>query len=284
MRAGTFRRVVSIAEALIEANLQIYVIVAILFGVMVLGLTFMNTAYVSYRDITSPLWGLKALNSFYGADTNSSSGILVAFTMLPTLIALTCMSMKSRALIITNAPVTRAEVLAASYLIVLVLALGIAAYTVVYWGTVKYSLLACKNVDPLSFALGATAVVTAFTLPTMLEGVAMSSIIATKWRYGLLKAFVLFIVLLFVLPIVNSLSLAMGTEMMHTAALPEYVMSAITPGEGFARLTAIALGVPNATEPGVNYVIVAIISVASLATLTLAGTALFIKSAEVKGA
>ncbi len=284
MRAGTFRRVVSIAEALTEANLRVYVIVAILFGVMVLGLTFTNKAYVSYREIASPLWGLKALSSFYGADTNSSSGILVAFTMLPALIALTCMSVKSRALIITNAPVSRAEVLAASYLIVLVLTLGIAAYTAVYWGTVRYSLLVCKNVDPPTFALGAATIVTAFTLPTMLEGVALSSIIAAKWRYGLLEAFVLFIALLFVLPIVNSLSLAVGTEVIHTAALPEYVMSAIAPGEGFARLTAIALGIPNATEPGVNYVVVAIISVASLTTLTLAGAALFIKSAEVKGA
>ncbi len=284
MRAGAFRRVVSIAEALAEVNLQVYVVVAILFGVVVLGLTFTNTAYVSYREVVSPLWGLKALSPFYSADTNSSSGVLVAFTMLPALIALTCMSMKSRALIIANAPVTRAEVLAASYFMVLVLALGIAAYTAIYWGTVKYSLLACKSVDPLIFALGAAAIVTAFTLPTMMEGVALSSIIAAKWRYGLLEAFALFIALLFVLPAVNTLSLAVGTEVMHTAALPEYVMSAIAPGEGFARLTAIALGIPNAMEPGVNYVVVAIISVVSLATSTFAGAVLFIKSAEVRGA
>lgn len=283
MKAGTFRRVVSIAEVLTEVNLQVYVIVAILFGVMVLGLTFMNVAYVSYWDLASPLWGLKALSPLYSADTNSASGILVAFTMLPALIALTCMGMKSRALIIANAPVTRTEVLAASYLIALALSLGITAYAAIYWGTVKYSLLACKSIDPLTFALGAAAIVAAFTLPTMLEGVAISSIIAAKWRYGLLKAFALFLALLVILPTLNSLSLAVGTEMMHTAALPEYVMSAAAPGEGFARLVAIALGVPNAVEPGVNYVVVAIVSITSLAALTLAGAALFIKSAEVRG-
>jgi len=284
VRAWNLRRIIGIAEALTNVNLQAYVVATILLGVMVLGLTFISTAYVSYREIVSPLWGLKALSSFYSADTNSSSGILVAFTMLPALIALTCMSMRSRALIIANASISRVDVLAASYFIVLVLTLGIAAYTAIYWGTIKYSLLACRNVDPLTFALGAAAIVTAFTLPTMLEGVAISSIIAAKVRYGLLEAFALFIALLFILPVVDALSISVGMEVMHSAALPEYVMSAIVPGEGFARLTAIALGVPNAAEPGVNYMVVAAMSTTSLAITILAGTALFIRSAEVRGA
>ncbi len=278
------RRIVNTAEALVEVNMHAYVLATIILGVMVLGLTFITTAYVSFRDVANPLWGLNALSPFYDADTNSSSGVLAAFTMLPALIALTCMGVRSKALIIANAPLSRADVLAASYFIVLVLTAGIAAYTAVYWGVVKYSLLVCKNIDPLTFALGATTIVTAFTLPTMLEGVAISSLIAAKTKYGLSEAFAVFIALLVILPIVGGLSISVGTEVLHTAAIPEYVMSAIVPGEGFARLAAVALGVPGAAMNGVNYLVVATISSASLATMMLVGAALFIKSAEVRGA
>ena len=278
------RRIVYAAEALVEVNMHVYVLATIILGVVVLGLTFTNVARVSFREVANSLWGLEALNPFYGADASGGSGILVAFTMLPALIALTCMGMRSKALIIANAPLSRADMLAASYFIVLMLSAGIAAYTAVYWGVVKYSLLVCKNVNPLMLALGAAVIVTAFTLPIMLEGVAISSLIAAKTKYDLSKTFVVFVTLLVVLPVVWGLCDWAGTEVLHNTAVTEYVMSAIVPGEGFARLAAVALGVPGAARNGVNYLVVAATSSASLAIMTLVGIASFIKSAEVRGA
>ena len=278
------RRIVYAAEALVEVNMHAYVLATVILGAVVFGLTFMNTARVGLGDLINPLWGLEALNTFYDADRNSSSGVLVALTMLPALIALTCMGAKSKTLIIVNAPLSRADVLAASYLIALTLTAGIAAYTATYWGVVKYLLLICRNVDPLTFALGATAIVTAFTLPTMLEGVAISSLIAARMKYGMFEAFAVFIALLVTLPVVWGLCSWVGSEVLHITAVTEYVMAAIVPGEGFARLVAVALGVPGAAINGVNYSIVAAISSASLATLTLVGVTSFIRSAEVREA
>ncbi len=278
------RRIMYAAEALVEVNMHAYVLATLILGAVVFGLTFMNTARVGLRDLINPLWGLEALNTFYDADSNSSSSVLVALTMLPALIALTCMGAKSKTLIIVNAPLSRADVLAASYLIALTLTAGIATYTATYWGVVKYLLLICRNVDPLTFALGATAIVTAFTLPTMLEGIAISSLIAARTKYGMFEAFAVFIALLVTLPVVWGLCSWAGSEVLHITAVTEYVMAAIVPGEGFARLAAVALGVPGAAINGVNYSIVAAISSASLATLTLVGVTSFIRSAEVREA